>query len=128
MYKLTSGEEIIRLADWAIIPADPENPDRQEYDRWFSEGGIPQPAFTEAELAEKQLARDIETEKAWRTNELAVTARQLEAIEEAEADVPPADLLGGTRKQWLKHRGLVSNWKEGVDPFPDSAQRPVRPE
>jgi hypothetical protein len=66
-------------------------------------------------------------ENLWRIGELSVIARQLEAIEEDEADETPPDLLLGTKKQWLKYRGQVSNWKEGVAPFPDLAQRPIRP-
>ncbi len=73
------------------------------------------------------LAGLVAQEASWRGEELAVTARQLEALEEAEADVPPADLLAGTRKAWLKYRGQLSNWKDGAEFFPDSAHRPVRP-
>lgn len=54
-------------------------------------------------------------------------ARQLEAIEEDEADETPPDQMPGTRKQWLKYRGQVSNWKEGTEHFPDLALRPIRP-
>lgn len=67
------------------------------------------------------------SESAWRVAELPVVARQLEAIEEADADVPPVDLLPGTRKQWLKYRGQVSNWTDTNPDFPDSAKRPVQP-
>lgn len=63
----------------------------------------------------------------WRAIELAVIERQLQAIEEDDADETPTDLLPGTRKQWLKYRGLVSNWKEGAESFPDITHRPVRP-
>lgn len=66
-------------------------------------------------------------ESAWRVTELPVVARQLEAIEEADADVPPADLLPGTRKQWLKYRGQVSNWTDTNAEFPDITKRPTRP-
>lgn len=67
------------------------------------------------------------SEAAWRTAELPVIARQLDAIEEADADVPPVDLLPGTRKQWLKYRGQVSNWNETNPDFPDSSKRPIAP-
>jgi hypothetical protein len=73
------------------------------------------------------LAGKVALESTWRTEELAVTARQLEALEEAEADVPPADLLSGTRKEWLRYRGLLSNWKDGAEHFPDQTFRPTRP-
>lgn len=66
-------------------------------------------------------------ERIWRTQTLVGIARQLEAIEEAEADEAPADLLPGTRKQWLKYRGQVSNWNETSADFPDSKKRPAQP-
>ncbi|MFL1391127.1 hypothetical protein ACI77F_26050 [Pseudomonas tritici] len=67
----------------------------------------------------------IETE--WRATELAVIFRQLEAIEEDEAGETPADLLPGTRKQWLGHRGRVTAWVANDPDFPDSSKRPVAP-
>ena len=91
------------------------------------EGNTPAPEFSEEELAALQLARDIEVENTWRVAELLVIARQLEAIEEDEVDETPPDLLPGTRKQWLKYRGQVSNWKEAAEFFPDLTHRPIRP-
>ena len=51
MYKLTPiiGEvthqtSVIRLADNACIPFDPNNTDYQEYLRWLEAGNIPTPA------------------------------------------------------------------------------------
>jgi hypothetical protein len=48
MYKLTSppSTTIIRIADGAFIPANPENPDYSAYLVWVSEGNTPQPATT----------------------------------------------------------------------------------
>ncbi len=63
----------------------------------------------------------------WVASELPVIVRQLEAVEEAEYDATPVDLLPGTRQQWLAYRGKVRNWKEGAEGFPISEQRPVRP-
>lgn len=68
-----------------------------------------------------------QAEAVWRAETLAVIARQLEAIEEDEVDETPPDLLPGTRKQWLKYRGQVSNWNDSNPDFPDSAKRPVAP-
>lgn len=85
-------------------------------------------AEMKAEAAAQALLKlNVEKETTWRIGELVVVARQLEAIEEDEADETPPDLLPGTRKQWLKYRGLVSNWKEGAEAFPDQGHRPIRP-
>lgn len=73
------------------------------------------------------LEQKAQAEEGWRVQELEIVSRQLEAIEEAEAEETPPDLLPGTRKQWLKYRGQVSNWKSGADRFPDQTGRPVRP-
>ncbi|MCQ3000446.1 hypothetical protein NLO98_11860 [Pseudomonas syringae] len=126
MYKLQSYG-VLRLEDNAAIPSDPDNYDWRAYLEWIAEGNTAQPEFTEEQLAAQKLAREVDAENIWRLAELVVIARQLEAIEEDEADEPPPDLMAGTRKQWLKYRGQVSNWKDGTDLFPDIAQRPVRP-
>lgn len=79
---------------------------------------------------ETLLAKLVAQESVWRASELLVIARQLEAIEEAEVADPgdePVDLLPGTRKQWLKHRSLASNWSEGAAGYPYQISRPVRP-
>ncbi|MBH8611229.1 hypothetical protein I4N56_009935 [Pseudomonas mohnii] len=127
MYKY-SDDVILRLSDGAYIPIDPENRDYAEYLAWVRSGGVTLPEFTEEELATQKAQLEALTENAWRAAELLVVARQIEAIEEAAADVPPSDLLSGTKQQWLKYRGQVSNWKEGAEHFPDQARRPVRPE
>ncbi|MGR4042899.1 hypothetical protein FW796_26275 [Pseudomonas sp. 910_21] len=66
-------------------------------------------------------------EDLWREEELLVIADQLDALEEAEANAVPADLLPGARPQWLKYRGAVRNWTEGKDGYPDITKRPIRP-
>jgi hypothetical protein len=42
-YQLTATDDVIRTADSAIIPNDPANRDRVEYDKWLADGGVPDP-------------------------------------------------------------------------------------
>lgn len=44
MYQLTATTSITRLADGAIIPADPANSDYAQHLRWLAEGNTPLPA------------------------------------------------------------------------------------
>lgn len=67
------------------------------------------------------------TEDQWREAELLIIAAQLDAIEEAESGSPPVDLLPGSRGGWLKYRGLVRNWVDSNEGYPDVNQRPQRP-
>lgn len=126
MYKY-SDDVILRLSDSAYIPKDPENRDYAEYLAWVESGGVTLPEFTDDELASQKLLFETAIEAAWRSAELLIVARQLEAIEEGEAGEPPPDLLLGTRKQWLKYRGQVSNWNETAELFPESVGRPAQP-
>jgi hypothetical protein len=44
-YQLTANENtVLRRIDSAYIPDDPANRDRQEFDRWVADGGVPDPA------------------------------------------------------------------------------------
>ena len=97
--------------DWIEIPYGPMAADQM----WLFPGWGPSPS-------QSRFAED-----AWRESELEVIADQLQAIEEAEAGEPPADLLPGTRAQWLAYRGKVRNWKEGAEHFPDFNYRATRP-
>lgn len=42
-YQLTDSENVVRTADGAVIPNDPGNRDRAEYDKWLADGGVPDP-------------------------------------------------------------------------------------
>ncbi len=126
MYKYSS-DVIFRITDGAFIPKDKENRDYVEYLQWVEEGGETLPEYTAEELASQKLLIDTATEAAWRAGELPVIARQLDAIEEDVAGETPPDLKPGTRKQWLKYRGQVSNWLEGAALYPDATERPARP-
>ena len=50
MYKLRNlplgGQDVIRLADMAYIPMNPDNTDYQEYLKWVAAGNTPEPADT----------------------------------------------------------------------------------
>jgi hypothetical protein len=52
MYKLNQNS-VTRLADGASIPLADGNRDYQEYKQWLLDGGVPEPEFTEAELAQQ---------------------------------------------------------------------------
>jgi hypothetical protein len=43
-YQLTHTDMVIRTADSANIPNDPDNVDRIEYEKWLADGGVPDPA------------------------------------------------------------------------------------
>ena len=42
-YRLTASAPVMRLADGAVIPADPKNTDRAAYEAWLAQGGVPEP-------------------------------------------------------------------------------------
>lgn len=43
-YQLTPDNTILRLADNAVIPFDPDNRDFCEYQEWLAAGNTPEPA------------------------------------------------------------------------------------
>jgi hypothetical protein len=42
-YQLTATDIVMRTADQAYIPNDPDNRDRAEYEQWLADGGVPDP-------------------------------------------------------------------------------------
>jgi hypothetical protein len=42
-YRLTDTDVVVRIADNACIPSDPGNSDRIAYEKWLSDGGVPDP-------------------------------------------------------------------------------------
>lgn len=65
MYQLTSGTEILRLADNAYIPADEANTDYQQYLAWLEDGNTPAaapPAPAPPTAAEKLAAAGLTVE------------------------------------------------------------------
>jgi hypothetical protein len=44
MYKLINQQVVLRIADNAFIPFDPDNTDYQTYLKWVAEGNTPLPA------------------------------------------------------------------------------------
>ena len=61
MYKLNhNSTSITRLLDSASIPNDPQNTDYATYLKWLEEGNTPEPAFTEAELAQQVADKAIQ--------------------------------------------------------------------
>lgn len=42
-YRLTDTGTVVRTADNAFIPIDPNNGDRQKYEAWLAAGNVPDP-------------------------------------------------------------------------------------
>ena len=63
MYQLIAGSSnIVRLTDGVVIPADPKNRDRKQYEAWVAQGNTPEaapaaPVPTQRELDELRYAK-----------------------------------------------------------------------
>jgi hypothetical protein len=60
-YQLTATEVVIRTADQAHIPNDPANRDRQEYEQWLADGGVPDPVPVVIVASLDSVGTDIKT-------------------------------------------------------------------
>jgi hypothetical protein len=125
--EITNGYAVNQNGGWRAVTSDMELFDDEVFYQ-----DVPQWAYDKQE-ADRIKAEKTAAENSWRDLEIAAIANQLMAIEEAEAaeeagEEPPADLLPGTRTQWLSYRTKVRAWKEGNVNFPDETKRPVRPE
>jgi len=58
MYKLNKNS-VTRLEDGAIIPFANGNGDYEKYKQWLAEGNIPEPEFTEEELTQQEISKQI---------------------------------------------------------------------
>ena len=63
MYKLIGINSVKRLADGVCIPFADGNRDYEEYKLWLADGNIPDPEFTEEELAQQELNKQLEVAK-----------------------------------------------------------------
>ena len=59
-YRQDLHEHVVRIEDGLVIPNDPRNRDRQEFEVWLSEGGTPDPyiAPTPPEPAPEYVTRE----------------------------------------------------------------------
>lgn len=58
-YGQTESNSVIRLADGAAIPFDPDNSDAKEFAKWLSEGGVPEAAAEGETVSAEWIAETI---------------------------------------------------------------------
>lgn len=83
---------------------------------------LPNWAYEKFEAGQQE-AQKVQSENSWRIREVAFVTDQLIGIEDADPTALP-----GSEAEWRAYRTKVRAWKEGADGFPDSAQRPARPQ
>lgn len=75
MYRLTSGDAVVRLSDGASIPNDPCNADWIEYQAWRERGGTPDPA----PVSRRAVAKSLIVERLNAAGKLAAARAALDA-------------------------------------------------
>lgn len=125
MYKITDqGVSTTSPEGFAVfIPDDMHNSDWLAYLDWLALGNIPEPQFTEEELAQQEFRVAIDREAAWRSTEMLSIADQLLAIEDSDPSRLP-----GTESEWREYRVKVRAWAQGAEGFPDLTNRPRSPD
>lgn len=68
-YKRLMAGCVMRLADNAAVPPDPNNTDYQAYLKWKAEGGVPAPEFTAEELDAQAALASAQLQMAQTTQE-----------------------------------------------------------
>lgn len=102
-----------------FIPEDLENSDWVVYLEWIKAGNSPEPQFTSAEIAEKDLRIANSREEEWRSKEMSAIAVQLLSIED---DDPTR--YAGTEAEWREYRIKVRAWTAGAYGYPKVEMRP----
>lgn len=87
MYKLIGTNSVKRLADGACIPFADGNRDYEQYKLWLDEGNIPEPEFTEEELAQQELqAKVMEGKQYLSTTDYKMTVDYFATLTKEEQD------------------------------------------
>lgn len=73
-YRLTETDMVVRLADGAFIPPDPQNRDRAAFEAWLAAGGVPDPAEVPAAPPLRVLTVLQFRDRLTAEEELAITA------------------------------------------------------
>lgn len=87
MYKLIGQNSVKRLADGACIPFADGNRDYEDYKLWLEEGNIPEPEFTDEEIAQQELQVKLQEAQAYLNSTDWYYARKAETGEEVPVEV-----------------------------------------
>ena len=87
MYKLIGTKSVKRLTDGACVPFADGNRDYEEYKLWLSEGNTPEPEFSEEEIAQQELTKQIQEANQYLQTTDWYYARKAETGEEVPVEV-----------------------------------------